>query len=95
MIRYIKSKKQRILSPVEVKEIINKIETGRLSPSFKTNQEHVIHVQKIKSEKQNGVICPQCGAIMVMRESKNGKSTGKQFWGCSRFPKCRGIVNIT
>jgi ssDNA-binding Zn-finger/Zn-ribbon topoisomerase 1 len=94
-IRYIKSKKQRILSPVEVNEIINKIETGRLNPSFKTHQEHVIHVHKIKSEKQNGVICPQCGAIMVMRESKKGESTGKQFWGCSRFPKCRGVVNIT
>lgn len=94
-IRYIKSKKQRILSPVEVNEIINKIETGRLNPSFKTHQEHVINVQKIKSEKQNGVICPQCGAIMVIRESKKGENAGKQFWGCSRFPKCRGVVNIT
>jgi hypothetical protein len=51
-IRYIKSKMRRVLSASEVTEIINKIETGRLSPSFKTHQEHVAHVQKIMNEKQ-------------------------------------------
>lgn len=94
-IRYIKSKKRIVLSPVEVKEIINKIETGRLNPSFKTHREHITHVQKIKSEKQNGVICPQCGSLMVLRESKSGQNAGRQFWGCSKFPQCRGTVNIT
>jgi len=49
---YIKSKMRRVLSASEVTEIINKIETGRLSPSFKTHQEHVAHVQKIMNEKQ-------------------------------------------
>jgi len=94
-IRYIKSKMRRVLSAPEVTEIIKKIETGRLSPSFKTHQEHVTHVQKIKSEKQNGVICPQCGSPMVLREAKSGQNAGKQFWGCSKFPQCRGIVNFT
>lgn len=94
-VRYIKSKKRLVLSPAEVKEIINKIETGRLNPSFKTHREHITHVQTIKSEKQNGVICPQCGSPMVLREAKSGQNAGKQFWGCSKFPQCRGIVNIT
>jgi len=94
-IRYIKSKKQLVLSPVEVKEIINKIEMGRLSPSFKTHRKHITHVQKIKSEKQNGVVCHQCGSLMSLREAKSGQNAGKQFWGCSKFPQCRGIVNIT
>ncbi|MGD0280616.1 MAG: topoisomerase DNA-binding C4 zinc finger domain-containing protein, partial [Smithella sp.] len=80
---------------VEVKEIINKIGTGRLNPSFKTHREHVTHVQKIKSEKQSSVSCPQCGSPMSLREAKRGQNAGKQFWGCSKFPQCRGIVNIT
>jgi len=40
-------------------------------------------------------ICPQCAAVMVLRTAKQGTNAGKQFWGCSRYPQCRGIVNIT
>ena len=32
-----------------------------------------------------GPSCPRCKAHMVRRTSKNN-----DFWGCSRFPKCRG-----
>jgi restriction system protein len=35
--------------------------------------------------------CPNCGAGMVKRVAKQGSHAGKAFWGCSRFPKCRGI----
>jgi hypothetical protein len=46
-IRYIKSMKQPVLSKLEVDEIVNKIREGRLTPSFKTSREHVIHVKNI------------------------------------------------
>ncbi|WP_237718815.1 hypothetical protein [Shewanella baltica] len=26
-----------------------------------------------------------------MRETKRGENKGKQFWGCSAFPKCRSV----
>lgn len=29
--------------------------------------------------------CPRCSSAMVQRQSKHG-----QFWGCSRYPGCRG-----
>ena len=35
--------------------------------------------------------CPQCGKAMVLRTAKK---TGKQFWGCSGYPECKGIVNV-
>lgn len=38
--------------------------------------------------------CPKCGAPMVVRTARRGARAGKQFFGCTRFPKCRGIVNI-
>jgi len=50
-IRYIKSKKQQVLSQVEVAKIINQIETSKLSPSFKTDIEHVNHVKSLVKEK--------------------------------------------
>lgn len=91
--KYIKSKKIPVLTDSQVAEISQKIEQGRLTPSFKTNREHIKHVQKIVEEKQKGqaLHCPQCGASMVLRQGKKGKNTGGKFWGCSRFPKCRGI----
>ena len=33
--------------------------------------------------------CQKCGAKMVLRTAKKGKNAGKQFYGCSAFPKCR------
>lgn len=34
--------------------------------------------------------CPQCQADMVLRTARQGANVGKQFWGCSRYPQCRG-----
>lgn len=31
---------------------------------------------------------------MVKRTARQGSNTGKAFWGCSSFPRCRGIVPI-
>lgn len=35
--------------------------------------------------------CPVCGSPMVRREAKRGANAGKAFYGCSRFPMCRGV----
>ncbi len=35
--------------------------------------------------------CPKCGALTVLRTAKGGKSPGSQFWGCIRYPDCKGI----
>ena len=96
-LRYIKSKTQSVLSDSEVNEITNKIETDRLTPSFKTNREHVAHVREIIKEKEtnNTNACPKCGCEMLVRETKKGPNIGKKFLGCSGFPKCRYITEIT
>jgi ribosomal protein L37AE/L43A len=94
-IRYIKSKEQELLSTSQVNQIIQQIETGRLVPSFKTNKEHVKHVNNIIAEKQNKKLCPKCGRGMVIRKAKQGSNKGNSFWGCTNFPKCRGVVNVT
>jgi len=96
-LRYIKSKTQPVLSESEVNEITNKIESGRLNRSFKTNREHVAHVKSIIAEKESTYsnACPKCGSEMVVREVKKGQNIGKKFMGCSGFPKCRYVTEIT
>jgi len=34
--------------------------------------------------------CPVCGTPMVMRTAGKGPHAGSKFWGCPRFPACRG-----
>ena len=35
--------------------------------------------------------CPKCRAPMVRRTAQKGSKAGSQFWGCSTFPRCRGL----
>ena len=37
--------------------------------------------------------CPKCGSLMVLRTARKGTNQGQQFWGCSNYPNCRGIIN--
>jgi four helix bundle suffix protein len=40
------------------------------------------------------LLCPLCGKEMVLRTAKSGKSAGSQFWGCSDYPDCKGVVKV-
>ena len=39
------------------------------------------------------LLCPWCGNKLVLRTAKKGQNVGKQFYGCSAFPRCRYIRN--
>ena len=39
-------------------------------------------------------LCPKCGNPLVLRTAQKGKNAGKQFYGCSNYPKCRYIENL-
>lgn len=39
-------------------------------------------------------VCPKCASPMARRQVKSGANAGREFWGCSAFPKCRGIVPV-
>ncbi len=48
------------------------------------------NMQKTKGNVQiSDKMCPECGAPMILRKGSYGS-----FYGCSKFPKCRGIINI-
>jgi four helix bundle suffix protein len=38
--------------------------------------------------------CPKCGKPMVLRTARTGKNAGQQFWGCSAYPDCKGVVKL-
>lgn len=50
--------------------------------------------EQTASDQNNKRICARCGAEMVLRVARKGDHAGEQFYGCSRFPKCRYKENI-
>jgi restriction system protein len=38
--------------------------------------------------------CPQCQGPMVRRTAQRGANTGKAFWGCAAYPRCKGTADI-
>lgn len=59
--------------------------------------EKTVHIENIRhraEERKNGLICPRCGGNLIIRQAKRGSNTGKSFFGCSNYPKCRYIRNI-
>ncbi len=93
-ITYIKSFHETVLTEPEVQDVVGQIQAGRLEATRKTHRQHV---QQLKSRSDTTAErkCPKCGSPMVLRTAKRGASAGKQFWGCSAFPKCRVMQNVT
>ena len=46
--------------------------------------------KKSSSNTPGVILCPNCSSHMVLREGSKGK-----FYGCSKFPNCRGTRNIS
>jgi DNA-binding helix-hairpin-helix protein with protein kinase domain len=42
----------------------------------------------------SGVQCPRCGSGMTKRLARRGRNAGGYFWGCNRYPACKGTRNI-
>lgn len=40
------------------------------------------------------VLCPKCSMPMVIRKASKGQNSGKEFYGCSNYPRCKEIINI-
>lgn len=34
--------------------------------------------------------CPRCSSEMVVRKARKGVNAGGEFWGCTRYPACKG-----
>lgn len=79
-----------ILSEAEIEELYNKLQPL-------TNADREVkqkHVEDIHDRFNNKDICPVCGGRLVLRTAKSGANAGKQFYGCSNYPKCRFTRNL-
>lgn len=100
------AKSEATLKPNQIMEIYTKLyPTSQVSDDIK--QRHVDTINnKLKqgnlsehssqgiSTEARGLLCPRCGATLILRMSKRGDKAGHSFYGCSSYPKCRYIKNI-
>lgn len=92
-VRFIRSFKTRLFSDTQVQDLRKQLKTGRLPPNRAT---HVAHVQQLKARHapENQRKCPACGSALALRTAKSGANAGKQFFGCSTFPKCKIVQEV-
>lgn len=82
---YIRSKREVIFEPRRLEELVVRL------LKFKAGlvpERHDASLIRIEPD------CPRCGAPMVQRRAKTGKNAGNNFWGCSKFPRCRGTQKM-
>ena len=59
-----------------------------------TPQQRVVPPSPVNVVPDGKPLCPKCGSPMVLRVAKTGTHQGEQFYACSNYPKCRGIVSV-
>ncbi len=82
---YIRSRQAILLSTDHVKDLARKLS------AFK---EGTLAEEPSVSVVRREPNCPKCGEPMVRRTAKRGKNAGAEFWGCPKFPKCRGVRQV-
>lgn len=74
----------------------------RLENTLSNRRKHIEYVGKIAHSK-NSVpdsgkatvkICPVCGGKLAVRKATRGANAGKNFWGCSNYPRCRYTTDM-
>ncbi|HHF3290524.1 NERD domain-containing protein [Vibrio alginolyticus] len=90
-IRYIQQFNDVVFSDNDYAWLTESINRLKLKRGVITDLKHRKHVKEVVASKVSSNECPRCGSEMVLRETKRGENIGKQFWGCSTFPKCRAV----
>lgn len=44
-----------------------------------------------RAQQDGAPACPECGKPMARRQARIGKNAGREFWGCTGYPECKGV----
>ena len=76
------------ITPFEV------LESEPKTKESSTKEPSIIEQVEASIVSDNTPACPRCHSEMIKRVVKKGAREGQAFYGCSQFPKCRGVVNV-
>ncbi len=91
-------RKQVVFSDRQLNAFVKKLQRQALENNSATRSKHIQSLEKKaagKSPAQSSAsqnLCPKCGSEMIKRTNRKTDDT---FWGCEKFPKCRGTRKVT
>jgi len=47
-----------------------------------------------RAKNENAPACPNCGKPMTIRKAATGRNAGREFWGCTGYPECKGTKKV-
>ena len=65
-----------------------------VEPEPKVDESATVELTDHTATMTQAPTCPRCNGEMIKRVAKKGQHQGQTFFGCSQFPKCRGVVNL-
>jgi four helix bundle suffix protein len=71
------------------------LEKGGFTESLYAARSHARSAREPRPRPAPAPVCPKCGRPMLRRTAKTGAHAGQAFYGCSAYPKCKGIRPIT
>lgn len=100
--KLIGARRKIIFSDIQLNTFAAKLRGQALENNSAVRSQHLQNLEKkvaAKSVKQftgssaplSQALCPKCGGEMVKRANRK---TGDPFWGCVKFPKCRGTRTV-
>lgn len=71
------------------------IQQAKQSRATKSPQPTAPSTASVAAKSATALACPQCVSSMVKRTARKGSNVGAEFWGCSKFPTCRGVRQVS
>lgn len=72
-------------------QIHSQLECFRQTGGFTENMTvERLEARREQAAEADAPVCPKCGNPMLKRMQKKGQMQGREFWGCSDYPKCNG-----
>lgn len=76
-------------------QLNGRLEQFKLQGGFSENMTATrMQSKREQAGNMNAPSCPLCGKPMWKRMQKRGQNQGREFWGCSDYPKCTGTRPI-
>ncbi|MDX8355308.1 nuclease-related domain-containing protein [Cognatiyoonia sp. IB215182] len=100
--KLIAARRQLVFSDFQLNAFAKKLLGRALESNRASRAQHLQNLEKKTAAKtvahssgnsnaESQTLCPKCGGEMVQRANRK---TGDTFWGCTKFPKCRGTRKV-
>jgi len=91
--RHISGHKDYIIRDDQVPEVVSTIRDWAGTVSHEARKMHVQILQENRrpAAPNANPTCPRCAAPMILRTNRRDQS---RFWGCPKYPSCKGARNV-